>query len=169
VRRLYQARSLLCAFNLFAILFIAGCAHRTGTTSTNDAENAFWTGRISLQIDSDPPQAFFAGFELKGKAERGELTLTSPIGSVLGVMRWSPDEAVLESGNDTRHFASVGALLEKTTGAAVPVAALFDWLNGQNTVQSGWSADLSRQASGRVDATRIDPPPQTRLRIVLDQ
>ena len=128
-----------------------------------------WTGRISLQIQSEPPQAFFTGFELMGQAERGELTLTSPIGSVLGVMRWSPDEATLESAGEIKRFASVDALLQHTTGAAVPMAGLFDWLAGKDTSISGWTADLSKRDTGRIDATRTDPAPQTRLRIVLDQ
>jgi outer membrane lipoprotein LolB len=128
-----------------------------------------WAGRISLQVETEPPQAFFAGFELRGKAGRGQLTLTNPIGSILGVMRWSPNEALLESGDTTRRFASVDELMEQTTGAAIPVSALFDWLNGQNSVHSGWSADLSRQPGGRIDAIRSDPAPLTKLRIVLDQ
>ena len=164
-----RLRMTFMAILAFAMLSIAGCAHRIGTTATNDVKNSLWAGRISLQVESEPPQAFFAGFELKGKAERGQLTLTSPIGSVLGVMRWSPDEALLESGNTTRRFESVDALIEQTTGAAIPVGALFDWLNGQNTTYSGWSADLSRQPGGRIDATRTEPAPLAKLRIVLDQ
>lgn len=124
---------------------------------------------MSLQIQSEPPQAFFTGFELKGKAERGELTLTSPIGNVLGIMRWSPEDATLESGGNVKRFSSVDALLEQTTGAAVPIAGVFDWLEGTNTNINGWTADLSKRNTGRIEATRIDPAPQTRLRIVLDQ
>ncbi len=154
---------------VFAVFLIAGCAHGTGTTGVNDAENRLWAGRISLHIESEPPQAFFASFELKGQAEQGELSLTSPIGSVLGVMRWSPTEATLESGGQVKQYASVDVLLEQTTGAAVPVSALFDWLKGNNTSLNGWTADLSRQNTGRIDAVRLAPLPQTRLRIVLDQ
>ena len=152
-----------------AIILIASCAHQTGLTSTNDIKNGPWAGRISLQIQSEPPQAFFAGFELSGRAEQGELRLTSPIGSTLGVMRWSATDAVLESGRDVKHFASVEALLEQTTGAAVPVTALFDWLGGKNTSLDGWTADLTQQARGKITARRSSPAPQIELRIVQDQ
>lgn len=128
-----------------------------------------WSGRIGLQLQSEPPQAFFAGFELRGRPEQGELTLTSPIGSVLGVLRWAPGEAVLESGSKVTRFASVDELLEKTTGAAVPLPALFDWLEGRNTVLQGWTADLSQQPNGRITARRTTPPPQADLRLVLEQ
>ena len=162
-------RSTVLSLLLNATFLIAGCAHKTSPGDTNDAEKKLWTGRISLQIQSDPPQAFFAGFELNGDAKRGELSLTSPVGNVLGIMRWSPDQAVLESGNEVKRFASVDALLAQTTGAAIPVAALFDWLKGVNTRLSGWSADLSRLDLGRIVATRDEPAPPARLRIVLDQ
>ena len=160
---------MLLGLSPVAIFLIAGCAHKIYRNDLNDLEKKLWTGRISLQIQSDPVQAFFAGFELKGRAERGELSLTSPLGNVLGIMRWSPDEAALESGNGIKRFPSVDALLEQTTGAAIPIAALFDWLKGTNTQLDGWSADLSGLDTGRIVATRIEPAPQTRLRIVLDQ
>lgn len=162
-------RSVVLGLPLIAIFSIAGCARKISASEQNDAEKKRWTGRISLQIQSDPPQAFFAGFELNGRPERGELSLTSPIGNVLGVMRWSPDGAVLESGNEVKPFASVDALLAQTTGAAIPVAALFDWLNGINSRLDGWSADLSGLDLGRIVATRNEPSPPVRLRIVLDQ
>jgi outer membrane lipoprotein LolB len=154
---------------LAAILFIAGCAQFPRATGINDPQMELWAGRISLQIQSEPPQAFFAAFELKGRAERGELTLTSPIGSVLGVMRWSPGEAVLDSGRGVKRFASVDALLEATTGAAIPINAMFDWLAGKNTKLNGWVADLTQQGNGRIVARRAEPAPQVDLRIVLDR
>ena len=154
---------------LITTFLIAGCASGASRIALNDAEKTLWTGRISLQIESSPPQAFFAGFELRGFAERGELLLTSPVGNVLGIMRWLPGEAVLESGGEVKRFVSVDALLAQTTGAAIPIAALFDWLRGNNTRLNGWSADLSGLNAGRITATRDEPAPQTRLRIVLDQ
>ncbi len=165
----FFSRAALLSGLFFATFFMAGCAHQTPATGINDAKNRLWAGRISLQIQSEPPQAFFAAFELKGRAEQGELTLTSPIGSVLAIMRWSPTEAVLESGRETKRFESVDALLEQTTGAAVPVTALFDWLVGKNTSLNGWTADLAQQAAGKISARRTNPAPQVDLRLVLDQ
>ena len=164
-------RAALVTLALAPALLAAGCASQPKNLpiqSLGALETSSWTGRISLQIESEPPQAFFAGFSLKGKAEKGELTLTSPIGSTLGVMRWSPDEALLESGNAVKRFASVDALLRDTTGAAIPVAALFDWLDGKNTALNGWTADLSQRSAKKISAKRIDPAPQANLRIVLE-
>ncbi len=165
--RLYARFACLLAM-VIALISIAGCAHKTGATASTDTQKTFWSGRIGLQIESEPPQAFFASFELKGQAEQGELILTSPIGSTLAVMRWGPGEAVLESGGELRRFDSVDTLLERSTGAAIPLSALFDWLNGKSTSLNGWTADLSKQAMGRVEAVRAAPLPATKLRIVFE-
>lgn len=162
---------------LLAIFLIAGCAYKQASTGINDtvnqAENAvltsIWSGRISLQVQGEPPQAFFAGFELKGQASSGELTLLSPLGNILGIMRWSPTEALLEQGTNTRRFASTDDLLLQTTGAAVPVPALFDWLAGKNTAAPGWTPDLSQQFRGLITAKRSEPAPPADLRIVLNK
>ena len=155
------------------MLFIAGCAHKIDSTGINhiekEAETAFWAGRISMQVQSDPVQAFFAGFELKGQADTGELTLISPLGSILGVMRWTPTEATLDQGGSIQRFATTNELLAQTTGAAVPISALFDWLGGKNTTAPGWTADLSQRVNGRITAQRTEPSPQANLRIVLDR
>jgi outer membrane lipoprotein LolB len=160
---------LLCA-GAFALLLIAGCAQNTRATGQNGLKNEFWAGRISLQVQSEPAQSFSASFELKGKPERGELSLISPLGNVLGVLRWSPGEAVLDSGNGKiQRFDSVDDLMAQATGAAVPLPALFAWLQGEPASASGWSADLSRHKDGRIAAKRTDPAPQADLRVVLDQ
>ena len=165
---LLSARPLaLLASAWFAIIFIAGCAQPPRATDQNDTETSFWTGRISLQVRSEPPQAFFAGFELKGSAAQGELVLNSPLGNSLAVLRWSAEEAVLDSGNQIQRFASVNELIEKATGAALPLPALFDWLRGKNTTADGWTADLTQQAEGRISASRSAPQPRTDLRVVL--
>lgn len=165
-------RALLSSL-LLAMFLIAGCAHKQGATGINYTDNevkiSVWAGRISLQIQSEPVQAFFAAFELKGHSDNGELTLISPLGSILGIMRWTLTEATLEQNGSTKRFASTDDLLAQTTGAAVPVSALFDWLGGKNTVAPGWLADLSQQGNGRITAQRTDPAPPANLRIVLDK
>ena len=163
-----------------ATILVAGCTSKTLTTAPNDVKNEVvstqtaWAGRLSLQVQSPSEgvlaQSFAASFELSGQPERGELRLISPLGSVLGVMRWTPDEAVLDTGNGKlQRYPSVELFLAETTGAAVPMAALFGWLHGQDTGAAGWTADLSRHSDGRIAARRYAPAPQADLRLVLDQ
>ncbi|MGV8804033.1 MAG: outer membrane lipoprotein LolB [Polaromonas sp.] len=165
-----RLRSLLLCGCLFATFLIAGCARSPSASALNGLNNEFWSGRLSLQLQSEPQQFFSAGFELKGKPERGELTLISPLGNVLGVLRWSPGQAELESGKQNiQHFDSVDALMLRATGAAVPLSALFAWLQGDNAHVNGWRADLSRYNEGRISAQRTQPAPRADLRVVLDR
>jgi outer membrane lipoprotein LolB len=60
-------------------------------------------------------------------------------------------------------------LVAHATGAAIPVAALFDWLRGIDTPVAGWKADLSLLSQGRLRAQRLEPPPPADLRFVLDR
>ena len=154
----------------FAIFLIAGCASNQTATGQYDQQRDEWAGRISLHVASDPAQSFSASFELKGRAENGELTLISPLGTVLGVLRWSPGKALLDRGNqDIQRFASIDELMERAIGAPLPLSALFGWLQGNNTTASGWVADLTRHGEGRFSARRTLPAPEANLRVVLDQ
>jgi outer membrane biogenesis lipoprotein LolB len=74
---------------------------------------------------------------------------------------------LLDTGNQIQRFASVSELIEKATGAALPLPALFDWLRGKNTAADGWTADLTQQAEGRFSASRSVPQPRADLRVVL--
>jgi outer membrane lipoprotein LolB len=155
---------------LLATFLIAGCAGNPRATGQNDQIAEAWAGRISLRVASEPVQSFSASFELKGRPENGELTLISPLGNILGVLRWAPGQALLDRGKENiQQFASIDELMERTTGAAIPLDALFAWLQGTNATASGWSADLSRHGEGRVTARRTLPAPEADLRVVLDR
>jgi len=124
---------------------------------------------MALQVQDNQSQSFSASFELKGQASAGELTLFTPLGSTAAVLTWSPGTAALQANGQARQAGSVDALVAQATGAAIPVAALFDWLAGINTPVAGWQADLSGMGEGRLRAQRTDPPPLADLRVVLDR
>ena len=144
--------------------FLAACA-----VTPRERPARFWSGRLGLQVQGDRPQDLYAGFELQGTPEHGDLTLLSPIGSVLARLTWQPGQALLEQGDRRWNDTSVDALTLRLTHTAVPVLALFDWLEGRATASEGWSVDLSAWSEGRIQAQRLSPPPQARLRIVLDR
>lgn len=150
-----------------AVLVMSGCA--TVKNPSNGSGAQAWTGRMSLRIESEPEQTFSALFELRGTAETGELTLTSPIGSTLAALHWAPGEAVLNDGSRTRRFDSVDQLIQAATGAAIPVGALFGWLVGQDAQVSGWRAELGQLAQGRLQARREAPLPRADLRVVFER
>lgn len=126
---------------------------------------AFWQGRLALQVDGDSPQSLSTGFELRGDVQQGELALSSPLGQVLAVADWGPQGARLRQGGNERRFDSVDAMTAELTGTPLPLAALFAWLQGRNETPTGWAVDLGGHADGRVVARRLAPPPTAELRL----
>jgi outer membrane lipoprotein LolB len=152
------------------LILLAACASPPRAPSDGTAPADVRTGRLALAVQDQPSQSFSAGFELRGRAEQGSLSLYNPLGGTVAVLRWRPGSAVLESpGQPPREFPSVEAMVQQATGAPVPVTALFDWLEGVNTPVPGWQADLSSVADGRLRAQRKSPPPEADLRLVLDR
>lgn len=147
-------------------VLLAACAEpsRIVAPTTDD-----WSGRLGLQVDDASAQSFSASFELHGNADRGELTLFNPLGSVLARLSWQPDGATLVRGRMMHHSASLESLTEELTGNRLPVRALFAWLKGDAVQVSGWQVELGALDAGRISATRYQPQPQAHLRIVLDR
>ena len=152
---------------VLALGLLAGCASAPRTPV--DALLGPWSGRLALQVQDNASQSFSAAFELKGTAREGELALFDPLGNTVALMTWLPDSATLTTNGETRQFRSVNSLVASATGSALPVAALFDWLRGIDTPVTGWQADLSQLAQGRLSAQRLQPPPLAELRLVLER
>ena len=149
---------VLCA------LWLAGCAQPMPSAPVE--ENS-WNGRIALQIDGQASQSFSAMFELRGTAQAGGLVLLSPFGNRIAQLDWKDGHAQLVSGQDTRTSDSLDTLLQDVTGTRIPVTALFNWLKGTQASATGWQADLTGIADGRLTARRDDPQPTATLRIAL--
>jgi outer membrane lipoprotein LolB len=168
---------------LIAIFIVAGCAYPERLSGQNDGEigvsqrSASYRGRLALKIGDDAPvnssqqqpQSFSAAFELTGNAQNGSLQFYSPLGSTLAALSWTPQTAQLQRNGETRVFDSLENLLLNATGASIPVASLFAWLTGNNTVADGWDADLSQFSNQRIIARRAIPQPSLELRLILEK
>lgn len=152
------------------LVLIAGCAapQRAGPKEAL-TERTFWSGRLALQIEDQASQSFSSAFELHGSAERGELTLLNPLGNVLAQVQWSPEQAKLQSREQTTTSDSLDALLIQATGTPIPVKALFNWLRGLESTVPGWQTDLHAIDQGRLVATRHSPTPKATLRIAFER
>lgn len=126
-----------------------------------------WSGRLAMTVQSDPPQSFSAGFELRGTPAAGELQLTSPLGTSIATVVWLPGSAEMRQGAQVTRRGSLDELTTELSGMPVPVAALFGWLRGQAGDVPGWQADLTRQPEGRITARRVSPVPTAELRVVV--
>ena len=146
-------------------LLLSGCA--APRTAPSADGSPYWSGRLALTLDSDPPQQFSAGFDLRGNPETGELQLNSPLGNVLATVRWTPGGAEMVQGDTVTRRQNLDQLTTALGGTALPVVALFAWLRGQAADADGWSADLTRQPDGRIVAKRLQPLPAAELRIIV--
>jgi outer membrane lipoprotein LolB len=159
----WSRRGFLSMAVLPPAIWLAGCA--TPPAPPPGAAE-WWSGRLTLQIDSDPPQNYSAGFELGGNAARGEIKLFSPFGQTVASATWSGHGAILQRGDETRPYPDMASLTSEITGTALPIAPLFDWLKGQPTSLDGWEVDLTQHQQGRLSARRLHPLPGARLRVV---
>jgi len=150
------------------ILALAACAQPPRVPLTVDAVRDQWSGRLALRVDSEPVQSLVAGFDLKGSAQTGELSLYSPLGSTIARMQWAPGQAQLNWNGQQRSFDSIAALTREATGTELPIRSLFGWLAGRDSGSDGWSADLGQLREGKLIAQRTHPQPGVTLRLVLD-
>jgi len=162
-----RRRALLLAVGTLVAAVLAGCASpppRTQTAALNH-----WSGRLGLQFESEPPQSYQAAFELQGTPDAGELTLFSPLGGVLAQLQWNAQQATLVRGEQRWQQPSVDQLMQQLVPGAVPLASLFDWLQGRPAADPSWQVDLSAWPQGRVLAQRLQPLPRAQLRVVLER
>lgn len=154
---------------LAATLLVAGCA----TRPPNIDQMPWTSGRLSVRVDAvaqQPARSVTAAFDLRGSGERGELRLSSPLGTLIASAVWSPGAASLTTPEGETVFADLNSLSQQALGESLPLAALPDWLAGrpwphapsQPTAegfdQLGWRVSLARLADGYVDAERSAAP-----------
>lgn len=166
---LHPLRTALRLVLVFAIFSIAGCASSIRATDGFDTKSTQWQGRLALKVQSAPPQAFSAYFDLQGNADAGTLTLSTVLGSTLARMQWAPGSAELRTTGEPTRFASLPALIRHVTGTDLPISSLFDWLQGRATDEPGWDVDFSNLAQDRLSARRTSPQGDTELKIILER
>ncbi len=149
-------------------LLLAACAQKPLQAPLAAGLRRQWNGRLSLRVDTDPVQSMAAGFDLRGTAGAGELSLYTPLGSTLARLLWSDGNAELQWNGQRRNFDSMDALTREATGTALPIAGLFQWLNGEPAQVPGWSADLQGLNEGKLIARRTTPVPTVELRLIFE-
>jgi outer membrane lipoprotein LolB len=173
----------LAAAALAALL--GGCASLPAPAPPLPGESL--SGRLALRVDASPGQdarSLSAAFELEGAPERGRFALSTPLGTMLAQARWSPGAVVLVTPQGETPYPDLDTLTREMLGESVPVAALFDWLQGRpwsgaasvaNTPpaaagfrQLGWNVDLARYPEAAIAAMREQPPVVT-VRVKLDR
>lgn len=146
-----------------------------GDPSPTDAPlTRAFSGKLSVQVPPLPGQRVAQGgsgsFELMGDAAVGQLELSTPTGSLLARVRWTPTSVSLEQPKEERSYDNLDALTLELLGESVPVAALFDWLAGRpwagagstplgapltGFAQLGWRVETDRLGDGILVASQL--------------
>lgn len=144
-------------------------------------------GRLVVRVEATEraaARAFSASFELEGNATTGRLDLATPLGTMLAQVRWMPGGATLATPQQTSPYPDLDALTSHLLGESVPIAALFDWLQGRawpvapsapwpdsagaGFTQLDWKVDLGDFKNALVIARRERAPSVT-VRAKLDR
>ncbi len=168
---------------LFALL-LAACASLPKADST---PGETLSGRLAVRVEASHAAAarsLTAAFELQGDAQTGRLDLSTPLGNTLARASWTPQSVVLATPDGQKRYPDLDALTSELLGESLPVAALFDWLQGRpwpgasssavapadqpGFEQLGWIVSLARFDDASISARRELPPPMT-VRIKLDR
>jgi outer membrane lipoprotein LolB len=165
---------------LLGALLLGGCASLKHQTAPVAAGDLHLSGRLSVQVAGVAGGKASGGngaFELTGQPKAGQLELSTPLGSLVARAVWRDGDVRLQTPEDERRFEDLDALTREMLGEAIPVAALFDWLQGRPWPQAssvlgenggkagfeqlGWQIDLAHYAEGLIVATRRAEPAVT--------
>ncbi len=148
---------------------LSSCATRPAP----DVGQPWISGRLSVRVEASadrPASSVSADFDLRGDHARGELVLSSPLGTRIAEARWAPGDVVLATGQGESRYADLDALSREALGEVLPLRAFPDWLAGRpwseaprterqdGFEQLGWQVKLDRWAEGWVQAVRMTPP-----------
>jgi outer membrane lipoprotein LolB len=154
---------------LTAALVLSACATRPAAID----EMPWTSGRLSIRVEAfgdAAARSVTAAFDLRGNGERGELRLTSPLGTLVAAASWAPGVARLNTAEGETQFGDLDTLSQQALGEPLPLAALPDWLAGrpwpnaasertaEGFEQLGWRVTLTRWGDGFVDAERLAAP-----------
>ena len=155
---------------LSGALVLTACTSLPSATPPTNTQprSSYWQGKLAVKVYSNPVKAFAANFELQGVPGQGELNLTSPLGTTLANMQWDASAAWLRANGEVKSFASIEALAQQVTGANLPIASMFAWLEGRKETASGWQVDLDNLPQGRIQARHVEPV-QAELTIILER
>jgi len=146
-------------------------------SAANVAQQARFAGHLSLKLQAFEGKSAEGGsfhFDLQGLATAGVLDISTPLGTMVASVRWSPENASLLTPDGQQVYASMDALLTQTIGEPLPISTIMQWLKGQPDPslpstwvestqfdQAGWRVDTAELSSGVLHANR-DPQPHVR-------
>ena len=171
---------------------LAGCSalpKAAGTDAAALADAPRLTGKFGRIVPAGAGgqsrgQNVNANFDQLGDPRRGQLEMSTPLGSLVARVTWQPGSAWVKTPDGDRAYDDIDALTQELLGETLPLQALFDWLRGRPWPQApsrsagesgfqqlGWQVDLRRFDVQLISAQRLNPngpEPLATLRLKLD-
>lgn len=146
-----------------------------------------WSGHLGLKLaawNNQPARGDSFHFDLQGHAQAGVLDISTPFGTLVASVRWTPEGASLLTPDETQVFGSMEALMGQAVGEALPVSTLMFWLKGRpdpllpvtwtnatgspaQFEQASWQVDVSELAQGVLRAQRAPQAQQRGAQLVI--
>jgi outer membrane lipoprotein LolB len=135
--------SILLGISMTAVL--SSCSTTKPLTSEqmarprNYQESVTMTGKINIQYQqNDKTETLTGNFEWQQNSGELSITLSSPLGQTIAIIRENAQGASLEqSKQETRYASNVEQLLTESLGWSLPISGLRDWLQGFDRNQQG--------------------------------
>lgn len=149
-------RLFLCSSAILIGQLLSGCtsiaAKDSPTTSTvafQYQDNLFIGGRINIQYQQDDEAKSVSGsFEWLQTETDTNITLISPLGQTIAIIKQNAFGATLQQGNEPlRSAQDVDTLFNETLGWPLPMASMRNWLQGYAINQQGQRATIPSQDS----------------------
>jgi outer membrane lipoprotein LolB len=139
----FLSRTLLAPLLLGAALAVSGCATTSAPRSTTAVapyrEALELSGRIAINYSKDGKSESLSGkFTWQQSAQQTDVSLISPTGQTVAVIRVTPSSATLtQNGKQPRSAADLDSLMRETLGWSLPVSGLREWLQGHAIAADG--------------------------------
>lgn len=121
-----------------AALLLAACAtapvNTAGPRPAAYREQIELEGQIAVRYSDarDQPQTLSGTYRWVQQGERTDVTLLSPLGQIVALIRVAPGQATLQQANQPlKSAADIDTLTTEALGWPLPVGGLRDWLQGR--------------------------------------
>lgn len=122
-----------------------------------------WTGHLSLRLQAfgaEPARGVSLTFDLQGQPDTGALDLSTPLGTLVASVRWTPQGASLYTADGAQAFDTLDELVARVMGEPLPVRSLMHWLQAPpgEFEAADWRVDTRGSADGVIVAHRTASP-----------
>lgn len=164
LRLVFSAKGFWRWLALASMALLVGCS--SPPLHPDGQDSPVWRGRMAIIHPGPPPKQDGLGFVLGGSAQKGWLTIQSPMGQALAELTWSDSDMNLRDGTSSKRLDDVQAWSQQRLGVALNPQILFTVLQDPNAQITNWH--IERRGPHQLLITQ-NVPPMVQIRIIVDE